>query len=419
LRQQTLARYKYIAVDQTGQRITDVLEAVDRSHVLERLQQQGHLAIDVSEIGEGDPVGTGAGGTVSQSGNGQRRNRRISEAEVTLFTREMAMLLDAGLTLAQSLKMLEVQATSPKSREVISELSHALADGKSFEQALAATGNFAPLYINMIRVAEATGTVKQVLSRLAEDREREAKLRSSALSAMLYPGFLIVTAIAAVVIILMVVVPRFKDVIADNSTALPASAQFVFDASDWLIAYGHWLAAAIAGVVFIAWSLSRIAAVRAWFELIALRLPVIGGLVRMGLTVRFTRTLATLLGNGVGLPDALDLTRSVIGNSRVASVITSMGTELRKGQDFIEPLQNSRLFAPLVINMLKVGDETGNLGSASGHIANMYQDKLETSIARLFTIMEPIIILLVSALIAGIVISIMGAVFSVNDLALG
>lgn len=411
-----MARFRYIAVDQSGERITDVLEAVDRGQVLERLQQQGHLAIDVTEAGEHENATSLSGGNAIAAGV---RNRRVSDADITLFTRELSMLLDAGLTLAQSLQMLELQAPSAKLKGLINELGLALADGKSFEQALAATAAFAPLYVNMIRVAEATGTVKQVLARLAEDREREAKLKSSALSAMLYPAFLIVTAIAAVVVILLVVVPRFKDVIADGDAALPASAKFVFDASDWLNAYGLWLLCGLAGVVFLMWMLSRIDGVRAWFELIALRLPVIGGLMRMGLTVRFTRTLATLLGNGVGLPDALDLTRSVIGNSRVATVIANMGTELRKGQDFLVPLKNSRLFAPIVVNMLKVGDETGNLGSASGHIANMFQDKLETAIARLFTILEPIIILLVSALIAGIVISIMGAVFSVNDLALG
>lgn len=163
----------------------------------------------------------------------------------------------------------------------------------------------------------------------------------------------------------------------------------------------------------------RVGSARNAFESAALRLPIIGGMMRMSLTVRFTRTLATLLGNGVGLPETLDLTRSVIGNSRAAAVIAAMGIELRKGQDFLTPLQHSRIFAPLVVNMLKVGAETGNLAATSSHLANMYQDKLETAITRLFTILEPVIILFVSALIAGIVISIMGAVFSVNDLALG
>lgn len=409
-----MARFRYIAVNQSGERISDVLEAVDRAQVLERLQQQGHLAIDVRGTGEGAGSDTAASPLT-----GRRRGRRISETEITLFTRELSMLLEAGLTLSQSLQMLEAQAASPRLGWLIAELGHALADGQSFEQALAATGMFSPLYVNMIRVAEATGTLRQVLLRLAEDREREAKLRSTAFSAMLYPAFLIITAIAAIVIILLVVVPRFKDIIAGDNAALPASARFVFDASDWLINYGVWLAAGLAAAVVLIWLLCRLSAMRARFETLALRLPVAGGLIRMSLTVRFTRTLSTLLGNGVGLPETLNLTGSVVGNSRVAAVIADMGTELRKGQDYLAPLRRSELFPPLVVNMLKVGDETGNLGAACGHVAKIYQDKLETTIARLFTILEPIIILLVSALIAGIVISIMGAVFSVNDLALG
>lgn len=409
-----MAKFRYIAVDQKGERITDVLEAADRSQVLARLQQQGQLAIDVAELGI-DHESTETLSPVAVA----RRGKRISETDITIFTRELAMLLEAGLTLPLALQMLEVQATTPRSRTLINSLRLSLADGKSHEQALADTGAFAPLYVNMVRVAEATGTVKQVLLRLAEDREREAKLKSTALSAMLYPAFLIVTAIAAVVTILLVVVPRFKDVIADAGETLPPSARFVFDASDWLIAYGAWLAIAIALAGVLAGLLWRVGSARKAFESAALRLPIIGGMMRMSLTVRFTRTLATLLGNGVGLPETLDLTRSVIGNSRAAAVIAAMGIELRKGQDFLTPLQQSRIFAPLVVNMLKVGAETGNLAATSSHLANMYQDKLETAITRLFTILEPVIILFVSALIAGIVISIMGAVFSVNDLALG
>jgi len=408
-----LAQFSYIAVDQAGQRITDTIEAADRAAVLERLQQQGHLAIEVNDAGDLDA------GPASASSRPSRGRRRIPEADITLLTRELSMLLDAGLTLPQSLQMLELQATTPKAAALVKELRLSLADGKSFEQALADTGAFAPLYVNIIKVAEATGSTKEALARLAEDREREAKLRSSAFSAMLYPAFLIVTAIAAVVVILMVVVPRFKDVIGTGEQALPPSAKFVFAASDWLVANGTWLAVGVVGTAIAIWLLCRIASVQAWFEAVGLRTPVVGHLMRMGLTVRFTRTLSMLLGNGVGLPEALDLTRNVIGNSRIANVIATMGDELRKGQDFIEPLRRSRMFAPLVVNMLKVGEETGSLGKASGHIANMYQDKLETSIARLFTILQPIIILVVSVLIAGIVISIMGAVFSVNDLALG
>jgi len=229
---------------------------------------------------------------------------------------------------------------------------------------------------------------------------------------------LIVVAIGAVIVMLMFVVPRFKEMITQAGTQIPPGAAFVIGASDWLIANAATLLAAIsAGVVAIAAGWSR-GVGRRTIETMLLRAPLIGSITRLGITIRFCRMFGVLIENGVELPAAMKLVRDAIGNGFAASVIDEAHDALRKGKSFLEPMAQSGIFPPVLINMLRVGEESGGLATSAFHMADMFEDKLETLVQRAFTILEPVIILVVSAFISGIIISIMGAVISVNDLAI-
>jgi len=401
--------YRYKALTRTGSSLVGEMEAVDRSTVIQDLNQLGHFPVEVSEI-KGASNSAASGGASLFSGLPSAR-------QITLFTRELGMLLKAGLPLDQALTFLERDAGSKSLARLIGRVGTEISSGKSLCEALEMQGGaFPPIYSRMVRVAEASGTLETVLERIAAGREKAQKLKSMALSELLYPCLLILMAIAAVTIMLTVVVPRFKDMIGNAGTQIPDQARFVIGASDWLIANWQYLVAAIASIlaiVVLGWS-----RIRGNVETLLLRMPLIGGILKLNLTVRFCRTLGMLIENGVDLPSAMKLVGDVIGNKNASSALNEAYDALRKGRSFLDPISDSKLFPPVLINMLRVGEETGSLASSLLHMAEVFEEKLERTVERTFTILEPVIILVVSGIIAFIIVSILSAVISINDLAM-
>ncbi len=404
----TLFHYK--AIDRAGASINGEMEATDRAVVLDQLSQNGAFAVEVAAI-------------TSKTGSSKRTffsfGNKVSKDEVTILTRELAMLLQAGLTLDQALGLLEEDQSKRRLKALIGRLRFSLNEGKTFANALETQGSvFPPVYTNMVRVAEATGTLQDILEQIAESREREQKLRAKVLSAALYPGFLIVSAIAMIVLLLTFVVPRFKEMIEGAGAAVPDGAKLVIAASDWLNTNWQLFIVAILATLLCILLLSS----RPWFrkqvDRLVLRLPVLGTFARLNLSIRLCRTLSTLLTSGIDLPEALLLSRRVVTAPSASDTLGMSYEALRKGQSFIAPLAASKLFPSVMINMLKVGEETGNLAPSTRYLAQMFEDKLDLRVQRTMTILEPAIILLVAGLVAGIIIAILGAVISVNDLAL-
>lgn len=401
--------YRYKALTRTGARLTGEMEALDRTTVLQDLHQLGHFPIEVQEIKGAAP---GASRARKSLFSGQPSARQI-----THFTRELGMLLKAGLPLDQALAFLERDAGSKSLSRLIGRIGTEISAGKSLCEALELQGDaFPPIYSRMVRVAEASGTLETVLERIATGREKSQKLKSMALSEVLYPSLLIFMAIAAVTIMLGVVVPRFKDMIGNSGTEIPDQARFVIGASDWLLENWEYLVGGIGGVILLAvvsWP-----KIRGSVEALLMRLPLIGSVLKLNLTVRFCRTLGMLIDNGIDLPSAMKLVSGVIGNKRAAAALDDAYDALRKGRSFLDPISQSGLFPPVLINMLRVGEETGSLSSSLLHMAEVFEEKLERTVERTFTIVEPVIILLVSGIIAFIIVSILSAVISINDLAI-
>jgi len=407
-----MTQFSYIAISSGGEKISGAVEAIDRSIVLEQIRAQGHLPVDVQECAAGSNAAPGG-----RRGGRSLFSARASKADVTLFTRELAMLLKAGLTLDHALSLLTTVTGSSRLVPVVAEMRKSLNDGKSLEQALELQGDIFPTsFINMVRVAEASGTLETVLDRLASAREREQKLKSKIISAMVYPGFLVFIAIGTVGIMLGFVIPRFKEIIDNSSSEVPDAAQFVFSASDWLIANAMNVAIGCFAFVLATILAFRLTPVRSAFGRAMTHVPLLGQLYRLNFTIKFCRSLGTLLENGVDLPEALRLSQDVAGNGNAADVIKDANECLRKGEDFTQPLAASGLFCPVAVNLLKVGMETGSIAPSSLYMADMFEEKLDTAMQRTFTILEPVIILLVSGFVAGIIISIIGAVISVNEI---
>lgn len=406
-----MTTFSYTAISQDGRQFKGRADGPDRSAILQQLHAAGHFVVEVSE---------------DHGSHGHAQSKQLSlfrsspkPEQITEFARELSMLFGGGLPLDKSLFLLEQQAASPAMANVISDIRRAVTAGGTLHDALAKqNGLFPPVFINMVRVAEISGTLGPVLERLADAREKEQKLKAKAVSAMLYPAFLICASIAAALVMLLYVVPRFKKMIFNLRGEVPDAAAFVIGVSDWVQANGMLLGLGPC-IAFLAVSISaRQPAFRSQLQSLLFSVPVVGRLLQYHLVARFCRTLGTLLQNGVSLPDALKLTRDVMDNARAAEVIGNVHTALRKGQDFAGPMLKSGLFPPVVVHMFNVGQETGNLHTSALHLADAFENKLETAIERFFSILEPCIIAAVSLIVGGTVIAIMSAVISVNDLAL-
>jgi len=405
-----MAVFHYTALDRGGQRIAGEMQGPSREVVIRQLSDAGHFPIEVV---------AGQAGAHAPARSFLAFRRTASVAEITQLARQLAMLVNAGLSLPRAVSLIEGEAGGRGLKRVARQIHADISSGKSLAEALEGRGGqFPPVFVSMVRAAEASGTLPEALERIAETREREEKMRAKLVSALLYPSFLVVTAIASLLIIMLFVVPRFKAMLTDSGMRLPASAANVIAVSDWLNANWAALATGLAIVIAAVLLLGRRPVVRRLLDRTVLRLPLVGGMVRMDLTVRFCRTLGSLLANGIAVPTALNLTRDVMGNGEAAGAVAAMGRDLRKGSDLARLMEGSRLFPPIVIAIMRAGEETGGLSKSALYLADMFEQRLDLATQRLVTILEPVIIVGVSIVVATIVVSIMGAVVSVYDFAL-
>jgi type II secretory pathway component PulF len=374
---------------------------------MSRLSAQGLHPIDVR-----DEASAGGGASPGLSGG------RLASEEITIFTRQLAWLLEAGTTLNRALDILARESFSKRFAAALAALQSGIRKGKSFRDALAATGLFPPFYLSMVEVGEATGTLAAVLDRLAGARERDQKTRGKVISALTYPLLLVVLSIGVVVFIMVSVVPGIKDMIMGSGAPIPDTARLVISASDWLIANGMslavWLCLALLAAALL-WERTRLPQL---MRGAALRLPVLGRILMKAEVAQFCRILGALTAAGMTLPASLKLISTTGLSRRVTDTARAMETALRRGEDFIAPLEGSGIFPPLLARMLKVGSETGNLTPGINRASEVLEDELDRLVDRSLALLGPLIIMTLSVLVGFIIVSLMGAVISINDLAI-
>lgn len=401
-----MASFRYSAIRDSGERVVGTIEGADRSLAISRLSEQGLHPIDIrEERGEG-------------GGAGLLGRARIGRQELTGFTRQLAWLLQAGTTLNRSLEILAGEAFSKPFAEALTAVRGAIRKGRSFHDALSETGSFPPFYLSMVEVGEATGTLASVLDRLATAREREQKVRGKVISALVYPLMLVVLSIGVVIFLMVSVVPGIKDMISSSGAPVPETARMVISASDWLIANGITLAVAVAlGVAAMVLLWTRTALPQLLREL-ALRMPLLGKLLMKSEVAQFCRLLGTLSAAGMNLPASLKLIASTGPNRRILAAAEDMEVALRRGEDFVAPLERSGVLPPLLARMIKVGAETGNLTPSLLRVTDILDDELDRLTDRTVSLLGPVIILVLSVFVGFIITSLMGAVISINDLAI-
>ncbi|MDR1854826.1 MAG: type II secretion system F family protein [Azoarcus sp.] len=397
---------------QEGKAIAASREAVSR-----QLLGQGMTPLKVEEAvadaGEARPV---AGAAEKREFRG--RDKGVTGADVHVLTNELAVMLRAGLPLDRALRVLIGMAPRPSVGALVEDVFKAVKAGRGLSQALAPHRElFGDFYINMVRSGEVGGQLAEVLTRLSEHLERLKALRESVISALIYPAVLVVAAALSVVMMLGFVVPQFEALFADMGDALPLPTQIIVGCghffSDW------WWAIALVVAVFVVgarqWLASPAGQIRRddWL----LRAPVLGVVTQKYEATRFTRSMGTLLGNGVPIVTALRIAADTMSNRKLRAAMDGVAPAIKQGGRLADALQATNMFTPLALNMVRLGEETGRLDAMLLELARIYDGEVEAGIKRLLALLEPTLILVLGAVIAAIIVSILLGIMSVNELA--
>lgn len=405
-----MARYRYEAVDAAGEVVRDDIEAATTEAAVEQLRDQGLLPLAVSE----------AKGGLLRNGLSQplfSKRQGLSRKTIMLLTQQLASLLAAGMPLDRALTILIGVSEDERGQALLARVQEKVRGGSTLADALESQGAFSRFYLNMIRAGEAGGALETVLKRLTEFLERSQALRETVTSALIYPVILLSVAALSVIILLTFVVPQFQRLFADAGKALPLATQIVIAVGDGFRHY--WWAGLIVIVLIIMVVRQRLnqPEQRLRWDRWLLRLPLFGDLIAKVETARLSRTLGTLLGNGVSLLNALAIVRETLSNQLLADGLGEVVEHVKTGRGLAEPLAETGHFPKLAVQMIRVGEETGQLQEMLLQVADTYDSEVQTAVKRLLTLLEPALILILGVIIAGIIMSILVAILSLNQLA--
>lgn len=387
------------------------MEGAAQAAVVERLQGMGLIPIRVEEGAIKAPG--------EARGSGLFHRSKISQEDVAVFTQEIATLLKAGLPLDRCLEILIGLSANEAVRELMLQLREDVRGGAALSAAMEARqGVFTRFYLNMIRAGEAGGALDVVLQRLTEFMERSRELRDTVKSALIYPVILVGVSLLSVAILLMWVVPQFSQMFEDSGKALPLPTQIVIAAGDGVRNY-WWLMALVAVGAYV-WFMRQLRdpATRYRWDQRMLNMPLVGDLIGKLEVARFSRTLGTLIGNGVTLLAALSIVKETLSNTVMAAALGQVATQLKEGKGLGKPLMETGLFPKLAVHLVMVGEETGKLQDMLIRVADIYDREVQSAVKRMLSLMEPVLILGLGLVIGGIIMSILVAILSVNDLAL-
>jgi type IV pilus assembly protein PilC len=423
-----MPRFNYVALDSRGQESTGLIEAGSSNEAIGQLRQAGYFPTNVYEEGKGGgrdgktrgkkakapkPAATA---TTTRKGIVLFERKTVKPKTLMVFTRQLATLIDAGLPLLRGLTVLAKQERDPVLKKTIGNLSEAVQGGSTFSEGLAQHPRiFNDLYVNMVRAGEVGGVLELVLTRLAEFQEKAQKIKNKVLAAMVYPIIVLVLAIAIMGFLLVFIVPRFEAIFQDmlGDKPLPALTRFVIGVSNgvkdnWMFILGA-VVLAIIGLKLV----GRTAGGRTAIDRFKLRTPLFGDLLRKTAISRFSRTLGTLVTSGVPILQALNITRETAGNTVIAGAITQVHDSVKEGESIVQPLEASGAFPPMVISMIDVGEETGQLPEMLLKIAEVYDDEVDNSVAGLTSMLEPMMIVFLAVVVGTIVIALFMPLISI------
>jgi general secretion pathway protein F len=399
--------FSYKAVTSDGEVIKGLLEEASKEAAIEKIHSLGQVPIRITTTE-----------SAIQSSRLFSFKKRLSNEQIAIFTRELSSLLKAGMPLDRALTTIIslAEEKSPLSKTLTQVLDN-VRNGSSLASALEMQDKtFSTLYISLVRAGEAGGALDLVLERLSDHLEKNKEINDTLISAFIYPAILLFVAMLSIFILLAYVIPQFSELFEGMGASLPLATQIVMVAGDLLKNYG-WVGLI---VILLGWWWMRrqlmLPQGRYRWHSRFMKLPVIGDLITKVEVARFSRTLGTLLSNGVPLLKAITIVKDVVGNQVISEGIGTVVSSLKAGQRLADPLSEHTTFPPFAIHMIQVGEESGNLEGMLAQVADIFDKEVSTSVKRAMALLEPVLILTLGLLTAGIVMSILVAILGVNQL---
>ena len=415
-----MPKYSYVAMDSRGKESKGTIEVASQNEAIGRVKEMGLFPTKIVEVdkvkeasdkkakGAGKPAGKKKGGGINLNIQIPGLSGRVKSKVLTTFTRQLATLVDAGLPLLRGLRVLEKQEKNPTLKSIIAELALAIEGGSTFSEALAQHPKvFNRLFINMVKAGELGGVLEVVLNRLAEFMEKAQKIKGKVIAAMFYPVAVLIVATVILLILMVKVVPSFKQVFEGmlEGASLPAFTRLVLGISEAIkdhivVTSGVVAACFVVFLLFIRTKFGR----HVW-DKFKLKMPVLGPVVSKVAISRFTRTLGTLVSSGVPILQALTIVKETAGNVIVSNAVGQVHESVKEGETITAPLEASGVFPPMVISMVDVGEQTGALPEMLLKIADNYDEEVDNAVAAMTSLLEPIMIVFLAVVVGSIVIA--------------
>ncbi|HOG23836.1 MAG TPA: type II secretion system F family protein [Candidatus Omnitrophota bacterium] len=400
--------FEYYVKDKTGKDVKGVEESLDSSELVRKLKAQGYMVIRIVEVNKAQPLFRLAKGTSATPDKKQAKGKSgsITIDDMVVFARQLATLVAAGIPLVQSLDILSKQVDKQQFRVILSKMFTDVQTGKSLSEAMMSYPKvFSGLFIHMVRAGETSGRLQEILDRVAQYFEKASALQKKVKSALMYPTVVSIMAFGITFAMLAFVIPKFATIFDGLGAKLPAPTQVLIDVSNYLATNWWWILGVLGGCVFLFRQIVRMPAGRLAWDSFQLRMPIFGTIILKVAISKFSRTLATLIKSGVSILAALEIVTKTSGNARIEKMIVELMAAVKRGESIAGPLEKGEVFPPMVIRMIAIGEETGELEAMLTKIADFYDAQVDAAVAGLTSLIEPLIIAFLGVVIGGIVIA--------------
>lgn len=399
--------FYFRAVASDGRMRTGSLSGDNEKLIARELRKQGLTPVYVGVA----PKRSALDIKLPSFGKGRRR-------DVLFFTQELSTLLNAGVPLDRALSITAELTERPGFRFIVLDVLRVLKGGKSLADSLAThPDHFSDLYTNMVRAGEASGALAIIFERLTEFERSKDELHSYIVSSMIYPALLALVGFGSIFILMEFVVPRFATMFADSRMKIPAPTQFMLSASQFVQSY-WWIGAGGLAVLLIFFQVyTRTLAGRLWWDGTRLRIPLLGDALRKAETARFARAMATLVANTVPLVQSIGISAAILGNQTISRALVGVAQGVKRGEGIAGPLRRAGVFPPLAAHLLTVGEETGRLDAMFNRMADIYENDTRAAIKRFTAVFEPVVILVMGIMVGALILSMLLAITSINDVA--
>jgi len=402
--------FLYEAMNNVGQPVKDQVEAATSEEAIAKVRALGYFPTKIKEKTAKAPGAAAAAAATPAAGGGARRQTagKVSVKLLTTFTRQLSTLIDAGLPILRSLRILEQQQKPGPMRLACRIVANDVEGGSTLSEAMARHPKaFDRLFVNMVRAGELGGVLDVILQRLADFMEKSQSLKRKVKGAMIYPVAVITFAVLIVLGLMIFVVPSFETIFADMGEKLNPVTRLLLDTSRWIKDDFGWLV--IIGTPFGIWAVMKMLKLsqggRYFVDKTKLSMPIMGRISSKTSVARFSRTLGTLLTAGVPILEALQITRETSGNEVYAKALIAVHDGIREGDSFAEPLRQAKIVEPMVVNMIDVGEETGELDKMLNKVADTYDEEVETLVSGMVSLLEPVMVIILGAIVGFIVIA--------------